>query len=53
VLGFEKELLQCATQPIQVYKIPLALFPEWIKKQYNLDSLALNVFVFLEMHRAV
>ncbi len=34
-------------------KIPMALFPDWIKKQYNLDSLALNRFVFLEMRRAV
>jgi hypothetical protein len=34
-------------------EIPLALFPDWIKKQYNLDSLALDRFVFLEMCRAV
>jgi hypothetical protein len=34
-------------------KIPLALFLDWIKKQYNLDSLVLNGFVFLKMHRAV
>ncbi len=33
-------------------KIPLELFPDWIKKQYNLDSLALDGFVFLEMRRA-
>jgi hypothetical protein len=31
----------------------LALFLEWIKKQCNLDSLALNGFGFLEMRRAV
>jgi hypothetical protein len=34
-------------------KIPLLLFPDWIKKQNNLDSLALDGFVFLEMHRTV
>jgi hypothetical protein len=34
-------------------KILLALFLDWIKKQYNLDSLALNGFVFLEMRHAV
>ncbi len=30
-------------------KIPLPLFLDWIKKQYNLDSLALDGFVFLKM----
>jgi hypothetical protein len=30
-------------------KIPLALFPEWTKKQYNLDTHARNGFVFLEI----
>jgi hypothetical protein len=42
--------------PLDQYKymdILLALFPDWIKKQYNLDSLALDGFVFLEMCRAV
>jgi hypothetical protein len=34
-------------------KIPLALFPDWIKKQYNLDSLALYGFVFLKMRHAI
>jgi hypothetical protein len=34
-------------------KIPLALFPEWIKKQYNLDTHAKDGFVFLEIRRAV
>ena len=33
--------------------IPLALFPEWIKKQYNLDTNARDGFVFLEIQRAV
>ena len=34
-------------------KIPLALFPEWIKTQYNLDTHAKDGFVFLEIKRAV
>jgi hypothetical protein len=42
--------------PLDQYKymkIQLALFPNWIKKQYNLDSLALDGFVFFEMCRAI
>ena len=34
-------------------RMPLALFPVWIKKQYNLDVLAYDGFVHLEMRRAV
>ncbi len=34
-------------------KMPLELFPEWIRIQYNLDKLALNGFVYLEMRRSV
>ncbi len=34
-------------------KIPLLLFPDWIKKQYNLVSLELDGFVFLEMCHTV
>ena len=33
-------------------KIPLTLFPEWTKKQYNLDTHARDGFVFLEIRRA-
>ena len=33
-------------------KIPLALFPEWVKTQYNLDTHARDGFVFLD-RRAV
>ena len=33
--------------------IPLALFLEWIKKQYNLDTNARDGFVFLEIRQAV
>ncbi len=34
-------------------KIPLALFPEWIKTQYNLNTHARDGIVFLEIRRAV
>jgi hypothetical protein len=34
-------------------KIPLALFPQWIIKQYDLNTHALNGFIYLEMQRAV
>ena len=34
-------------------KIPLALFPEWIKIQYNLNTHARDGFVFLEIRRVV
>ena len=34
-------------------KIPLALFPKWIKKQYNLDTNARDGVVFLEIRRSV
>ncbi len=34
-------------------KMQLALLPEWMQMQYNLDKLALNRFVYLEMCRTV
>jgi hypothetical protein len=34
-------------------KMPIALFPEWIVKQYNLTTQVLNGFIYLEMRRAV
>jgi hypothetical protein len=34
-------------------KMPLVLFPEWIKKQYNLDTHAVGGFVFLEIRHVV
>ena len=44
------------TAPLDRYeymKMPLSLFPAWTKEQYNLDKLAKNGFVYLEMRRAV
>jgi hypothetical protein len=34
-------------------RMPLTLFPEWIKQQYNLNQLAYEGYVHLEMRRAV
>jgi hypothetical protein len=34
-------------------KMLLVLFPDWIKKQYNLDKYTYNGFVYLEMQRAI
>jgi hypothetical protein len=34
-------------------KIQVALFPEWIKKQYNLNINARDGFIFLEIRQAV
>ena len=45
--------LTAALDYYEYMKIPLALFPEWIKKQYNLDTHAKDGFVFLEIRRAV
>ncbi len=44
------------TAPLDCFeymKMPLSLFPSWTKEQYNLDKLAKNGFIYLEMHRAV
>ncbi len=40
------------TAPLDRYeymKMPLSLFPSWTTEQYNLDKLAKNGFVYLEM----
>jgi hypothetical protein len=34
-------------------KIPVVLFPEWIKKQYDIDTDTRDGFVFLEIQQAV
>jgi hypothetical protein len=34
-------------------KMPLSLFPSWIKEQYNLEQHAKNGFVYIEIRRAV
>ena len=34
-------------------KMPLSLFPEWTRKQYNLDEHALNGHVYWEIRSAI
>jgi len=41
--------LTAALDYYEYMKIPLALFPEWIKKQYILDTHARDGIVFLEI----
>jgi hypothetical protein len=44
------------TAPLDCFeymKMPLSLFPSWTKEQYNLDKLANNGFVYLEMRRTL
>jgi hypothetical protein len=52
-LDLNKFYLTAALDYYEYMKMPLALFPEWIKKQYNLDTHARDGFVFLEIMRAV
>jgi hypothetical protein len=50
--GVNDERSNSLTAALDYYKymkIPLALFPEWIKKQYNLGKHARNGFIFLEI----
>ncbi len=48
-LDIKNFYLRAALDYYEYTKIPLALFPEWIKKQYNLDTNARDGFVFLEI----
>ncbi len=52
-LDLKNFYLTAALDYYEYMKILLALFPKWIKKQYNLDTNARDVFVFLEIQQAV
>jgi hypothetical protein len=52
-LNLKNFYLTAALDYYKYMKIPLALFPEWIKKQYNLDTHTRDGFVFLKIQRAV
>jgi len=52
-LDIKNFYLPAALDYYEYMKIPLALFPEWIKTQYNLDTHSKDGFVFLEIRRAV
>jgi hypothetical protein len=45
--------LTTALDYFEYMKMPLLVFPAWIKKQYNFDKHALNGFVYLRMERMV
>ncbi len=48
-LDIKNFYLTAALDYYEYMKISLALFPEWIKKQYNLNTYARDGFVFLEI----
>ena len=52
-LDLKNLYLTAALDYYEYMKIPLGLFPEWTKKQYNLDTHARDGFVFLEIRRGV
>ena len=52
-LDIKNFYLTAALDYFEYMKIPLALFLEWIKKQYNLNTHTRDSFVFLEIRRAV
>jgi hypothetical protein len=52
-LDIKKFYLTAALDYFEYMKMPLMVYPEWIRKQYNLDALALNGHVYLRMERAV
>jgi len=52
-LDLKNFYLTAALDYYEYMKIPLRLFPEWTKKQYNLDTHARDGFVFLEIRCVV
>ena len=52
-LDIKNFYLTAALDYSEYMKMPLTVFPEWIRKQYNLDTHALNGHVYLRMERAV
>jgi hypothetical protein len=52
-LEIKKKYLTAALEYIEYMKIPLLIFPLWMIEQYNLKTLALDGWVYIEMRRAV
>jgi hypothetical protein len=52
-LDIKKNYLTAALEYFKYMKIPLALFSVWTIEQYNLHTLALDGWVYIEMRRAV
>jgi hypothetical protein len=50
---YKKNYLTAALEYFEYMKIPLALFLSWTVAQYNLNKLALDGWVYIEMRRAV
>ncbi len=53
MFGPKKIYLMAALDYYEYMKFPMTLFPEWIKKQYNLETHTRDGFVFLEIRRMV
>jgi hypothetical protein len=51
-LDIKNFYLTTALDYFEYMKMPLSVFPAWIKKQCNLNTHALNGFVYLRMERA-
>ena len=52
-IDIKKIYITVALDYYKYMKIPVSLFPEWIKKQYNINTHARDGFVFLEIQQAV
>jgi hypothetical protein len=52
-LDIKKIYLTAALEYFKYMKIPLSLFPTWTIKQYNLNTLAVDGWVYIEMRCAV
>ncbi len=52
-LDIKNFYLTAALEYFEYMKIPLALFPSWMVVQCNLNKLALDGWVYIEMRRAV
>ncbi len=52
-LDIQNFYLTTALDYFKYMKMPISIFPEWIKKQYEIEKHALNGFIYLRMERAV
>ncbi len=52
-LDIKNFYLMAPLDRFEYMKMPIALFPEWIVKHYNLTKHVLNGFIYLKMRRAV
>ena len=52
-LDIKNFYLTASLDHFKYMKMPLSLFPSWTKEQYNLDKLAKNGYVYIEMQCAV